>query len=79
MIFFDSFFHLNLGIIKLIAFFPEEENVVIQCCYSRRPIVFLKRAEPGLFLIYFCLFKHKIHFLQQINAKNVHPVYSAGI
>ena len=41
---------------------------------------FLKKwTNPGLFFIYFRLFKHKSQFLQQINVKNVHPVYGAGI
>ena len=35
-------------------------------------IVFKKWANPGLFLIYFNLFKHTLQFLQQINVKNVH-------
>ena len=39
----------------------------------------LKWAIPGLFFIYFPLFKGKIQFLQQINVKNAHPVYIAGI
>ena len=30
---------------------------------------FLKGANPGLFFIYFCLFKQTIQFLQQINVK----------
>ena len=32
-----------------------------------------------LFHFYFRLFKHKLQFLQQINVKNVRPVYGAGI
>ena len=40
--------------------------------------VFFKWANTGLFLIYFRLFKHPLEFLQ-INVKNVHPVYGAGI
>ena len=37
-------------------------------------------GNPGLFLIYFRLFKEIIQFLQQINVKNVHPVVcGAGI
>ena len=40
---------------------------------------FLKKsAILGLFLIYFRLFKQALHFLLQINVKNVHPVYGAG-
>ena len=41
--------------------------------------LFLKRAIPGLFFVYFRLFKQTLQFLQQINVKNVHPVYGAGI
>ena len=35
--------------------------------------VFYKKnwANPGLFFIYFCLFKHTLQFLQQINVKIV--------
>ena len=35
---------------------------------------FFKWANPGLFFVYFCLFKQTLQFLQQINVKNVHPV-----
>ena len=38
-----------------------------------------KWANPSLFLHIFSLFKQTIQFLQQINVKNVHPVYSTGI
>ena len=38
-----------------------------------------KWAFPGLFFIYFCTFKQTLHFLQQINVKNFHRVYDAGI
>ena len=31
--------------------------------------LFKKWANPGLFFIYFCLFKHTLQFLQQINVK----------
>ena len=41
--------------------------------------VVLKWDYPGLFSIYFRLFKHKLQFLQQINVKNVHLVNGAGI
>ena len=30
-------------------------------------VFFKKWAKPGLFFIYFCLFKHTLQFLQQIN------------
>ena len=36
-------------------------------------------AIPGLFFVYFRLFKQTLQFSQQINVKNVHPVYGAGI
>ena len=42
-------------------------------------MLLLKWANPGLFFIYFRLFKHTLQFLQQINVKNVHLVYGAGI
>ena len=44
-------------------------------------VVVFKWAIPGLFFIYFWSFsnKHGYNFLQQINVKNVHPVYGAGI
>ena len=49
-------------------------------CLCSIYIIFLKKwANPGLFFIYFRLFKHTLQFLQQINVKNVHPVYGAGI
>ena len=38
-----------------------------------------KMAIPGLFLIYFRLFKQTLQFLQQINVKNVHQVCGAWI
>ena len=34
---------------------------------------------PASFLLIFSLFNQAIQFLQQINVKNVHPVYGAGI
>ena len=40
--------------------------------------IFLKWANPGLFFIYFRLFKHSTNFTTK-NVENVHPVYSAGI
>ena len=36
-------------------------------------------GRPGLFSIYFRLFKQTLQFLQQYIVKNVHPVYGAGI
>ena len=34
---------------------------------------------PATFLFIFGLFKQTLHFLQQINEKNVHPVYGVWI
>ena len=39
----------------------------------------LKIGHPGLFFMYFHLFKQTLQFLQQINVKNVHPVSGTGI
>ena len=36
-------------------------------------------GQPRDLVVYFRLFKQILQFLQQINVKNVHPVYSAGI
>ena len=47
-----------------------------------KPRSFFKKkwANPRLFLFIFGLFKQTlIQFLQQINVKNVHPVYGTGI
>ena len=41
--------------------------------------VFLNGPSPASFSFIFGLFKQTIQFLQQINVKNVHPVYGAGI
>ena len=38
-----------------------------------------KLLDWPLFFIYFHLFKQTLQFLQQINVKNVHPVYRAGV
>ena len=51
---------------------PVETNLSV----AKGLLFFKKWANPGLFSIYFYLFKH---ILQKINVKNVHPVYSAGI
>ena len=49
----------------------------MMCAYD---VLFIKEwIIPGLFLVYFRLFKQTLHFLQQIYVKNVHAVYSAGI
>ena len=42
-------------------------------------LIFFKCEISGLFFVYFRLFKPTLKFLQQINVKNVHPVYDAGI
>ena len=42
-------------------------------------IVFIKWAFPGLFFVYFRSFSDIHTIIQQINVKNVHPVYGAGI
>ena len=34
---------------------------------------------PRPLFVYFCLFEQTLHFFQQINVKNVHPVFGAGI
>ena len=39
----------------------------------------VKMGQPRPLFIYFRLFKHTLHFLQQINVEHVHPVYGAGI
>ena len=40
---------------------------------------FLNRPTPASFSFIFGLPKQTLQFLQQINVKNVHPVYGAGI
>ena len=43
-------------------------------------VIFLKWAIPGLFPFNFGLCQTNINtILQQINVKNIHPVYDAGI
>ena len=37
------------------------------CLFIKRPVSFFNWANPGLFFISFCLFKHTLQFLQQIN------------
>ena len=41
--------------------------------------VFLIGPTPASFSCIFGLFKQTTQFLQQMNVKNVHPVYGAGI
>ena len=55
-----------LGFVKKIYF---ELNIVL----------FKKWAIPGLFFVFFRIFKQTLQFLQQIHVKNVHPVNGAGI
>ena len=43
------------------------------------PLAKVLSSRPGPFFIYFRLFKHTLQFLQQINVKNFHLVYGAGI
>ena len=53
--------------------YPVHQNsyLIYECaCF------FKKWAIPNLF---FGLFKQTLQFLQQINVKNIHPVYGAGI
>ena len=48
--------------------------------FLEESFLFLKWANPGLFFIYFHLFKHTFQILQQIQmSKIVHPGYGAGI
>ena len=49
------------------------------CLYRNEQFFLKKRVIPSLFFIYFRLLKQTLQFLQQINVKNVHPVYGAGI
>ena len=56
---------------------PQQVNRNFSILQNR--IVFEKMDQPGLFFIYFQSFKSNITILQQINVKNIHPVYCAGI
>ena len=47
-------------------------------CHDRF-YIFKSAIIPGLFFVYFRLFKQTIQFLLQICVKNVHQVYGAGI
>ena len=44
-------------------------------------LYFFKIGQPGLFFVYFLLFKQTIQLLQQVNVKKCqdHPVYSTWI
>ena len=62
-----------IPVFPLSILFKEEE---------RGGVIFFKKewANPSLFFVYFRSFSKKQYiFLQHINVKNVHPVYSAGI
>ena len=72
-----STFDCTLGMSKLqqsfLKKFPQHSDIL-------STNLFLKKwANPGLFFIYFCPFKHTTQFLKQINVKNVHPVHGARI
>ena len=42
--------------------------------------VFVKNGpSSAYFFVYFCFFKHTLHFFNKYMWKNVHPVYGAGI
>ena len=53
--------------------------VLVLCICVYNSFVSYEWAIPGLFLVYFHLLKQTLQFLQQINVKNVQPIYSAGI
>ena len=55
-----------------IPWIGQESGILLLCFFK-------KWAKPGLFLMYFGIFKQTIQFLQQINVKNVHPVCGARI
>ena len=62
----------------------QENSKILHCGHTgtileMRLNKFFKWANPGLFSFIFGLFKEAIQFLQQINVKNVHPEYGAGI
>ena len=42
-------------------------------------VFYKKMVNPASLSFIFGLFKNALLFLQQINVKNVHPIYSAGI
>ena len=61
----------------ILAALPLLNQIGNQCDVGH--LFFCKWAIPGPFFDYLRLFKQIIQFLQQINAKNVYPVYCAGI
>ena len=46
---------------------------------QKRVIFFFYWPTPGLFFVYFQSFQTNNTILQQINVKNAHTVYGAGI
>ena len=44
-----------------------------------KSLLFFNWTIPGLIFFYFRLFKQTLLLLKEINVKNVHPVYGAGI
>ena len=57
---------------------PESVSIQQKTRSFLKEFFFKKWANPGLFFM-FGLFKQTIQFLQQINVKNIHPIYGAGI
>ena len=53
-------------------------NLIVQPAPSTK-LVFLNGPTRSLFSFIFGLFKQTVQFLQQINVKNDHPIYGAGI
>ena len=70
-IYLSIFFHL------FVSLFPFSVSHFIYLWLSFL-FFFFKWTVPGLFLIYFRLFKQHYN-LYKLNLKNVHPVYGAGI
>ena len=54
--------------------------ILIKKCMSNLGSGVIKNGPtPASFSYIFSVFKQTLQFLQQINVKNVHPLYSAGI
>ena len=71
---------LNVSVLCAILFKSSLAEKYWKAMIVLVPLFFLKWANPGLFFIYFHLFKHTFQILQQIQmSKNVHPGYGAGI
>ena len=45
--------------------------------FTKAPLMFFNGPTPASFWFIFGLFKQALQFLQKINVKNVHPVFSA--